>query len=64
MIQNHVDLLSGKVYAVLTCSMATATDSAAIILATCACAGGPAPGFPMRWCHCASLVMDHKSLAR
>ena len=31
LIQNHVDLLSGKVHAVPTCSTATAADAAAII---------------------------------
>ena len=40
-IQNHVDLLSGKVHAVQTPSTAPVKDAAAIIFAICAC--GPAP---------------------
>ena len=43
MIQNHVDLLSGKVHAVHTHSTATAADSAAIIRDMCLRSGD---GFP------------------
>ena len=50
MIQNHVDLLSGKVHAVPTRSTATATDAAAIIRDMCLRSGA---GFPD------VLVVDH-----
>ena len=52
MIQNHVDLLSGKVHAVPTRSTATATDAAAIIRDMCLRSGD---GFPD------VLVVDHDS---
>ena len=50
MIQNHVDLLSGKVHAVPTRSTATAADAAAIIRDMCLRSGD---GFPD------VLVVDH-----
>ena len=49
-IQNHVDLLSGKVHPVLTRSTATATDAAVIIRDMCLRSGA---GFPD------ALVVDH-----
>ena len=52
MIQNHVDLLSGKVHAVPTRSTATAADAAAIIRDMCLRSGD---GFPD------VLVVDHDS---
>ena len=52
MIQNHVDLLSGKVHAVPTRSTATAADAAAIIRDLCLRSGD---GFPD------VLVVDHDS---
>ena len=52
MIQNHVDLLSGKVHAVPTRSTATAADAAAIICDMCLRSGD---GFPD------VLVVDHDS---
>ena len=52
MIQNHVDLLSGKGHAVPTRSTATATDAAAIIHDMCLRFGD---GFPN------VLVVDHDS---
>jgi hypothetical protein len=39
MIQNHINLLSGKVHAVPTRSTATAADAAAIIRYLCLCSG-------------------------
>ena len=50
MIQNHVDLLSGKVHAVPTRASATATDAAEIIRDMCLRSGD---GFPD------VLVVDH-----
>ena len=50
MIQNHVDLLSGKVHAVLTRATATAADAAEIIRNMCLRSGD---GFPD------VLVVDH-----
>ncbi len=50
MIQNHVDLLSGKVHTVPTRSTATAADAAAIIRDMCLRSGD---GFPD------VLVVDH-----
>ena len=50
MIQNYVDLLSGKLHAVPTHSTATATDAAVIIRDMCLRSG---TGFPD------ALVMDH-----
>ena len=44
MIQNHVDLLSGKVHAVPTRATATAADAAGGSFATCASA--QVTGFP------------------
>jgi hypothetical protein len=52
MIQNHVDLLSGKVHAVPTRATATAADAAAIIREICLRSGD---GFPD------VLVVDHDS---
>ena len=52
MIQNHVDLLSGKVHAVPTRSTATAAEAAAIIRDLCLRSGD---GFPD------VLVVDHDS---
>ncbi len=52
MIQNHVDLLSGKVHAVPTRSTATAADAAAIIRDMCLRSGD---GFPD------ALAVDHDS---
>ena len=52
MIQNHVDLLSGKVHAVPTRSTATATDAAHILRDMCLRSGD---GFPD------VLVVDHDS---
>jgi hypothetical protein len=52
MIQNHVDLLSGKVHAVPTRATATAADAAAIIRNMCLRSGD---GFPD------VLVVDHDS---
>jgi hypothetical protein len=52
MIQNHVDLLSGKVHAVPTRATATAADAAAIIRDLCLRSGD---GFPD------VLVVDHDS---
>ena len=52
MIQNHVDLLSGKVHAVPTRSTATAADAAAIIRDMCL---RSCDGFPD------VLVVDHDS---
>ena len=52
MIQNHVDLLSGKVHAVPTRATATAADAAAIIRDMCLRSGD---GFPD------VLVVDHDS---
>ena len=52
MIQNHVDLLSGKVHAVPTRSTATAVDAAAIISDLCLWSGDGFPGV---------LVVDHDS---
>ena len=52
MIQNHVDLLSGKVHAVPTRSTATAAEAAAIIRDMCLRSGD---GFPD------VLVVDHDS---
>ena len=52
MIQNHVDLLSGKVHAVPTRSTATAADAATIIRDMCLRSGD---GFPD------VLVVDHDS---
>ena len=49
-IQNYVDLLSGKLHAVPTHSTATATDAAVIIRDMCLRSG---TGFPD------ALVMDH-----
>ncbi len=43
MIQNHVDLLSGKVYDVPSRAMATVADVAEIICILCLCSGS---GFP------------------
>ena len=51
MIQNHVDLLSGKVHAVPTRSTTTATDAAVIIRGMCLRSGA---GFPD------ALVVDHE----
>ena len=51
-IQNHVDLLSGKVHAVPTRTTATAADAAAIIRGKCLRSGD---GFPD------VLVVDHDS---
>ena len=50
MIQNHLDLLSGKVHAVPTGATATAADAAEIIRNTCLRSGD---GFPD------VLVVDH-----
>jgi hypothetical protein len=50
MIQNHVDLLSGKVHAVPTCAMATAAEAAEIICEMCLWSSN---GFPN------VLVVDH-----
>ena len=50
MIQNHVDLLSGKVHAVATRATASATDAAEIIRDMCLRSGA---GFPD------VLVVDH-----
>ena len=50
MIQNHVDLLSSKVHAVLTRTTATATDAAEIIRDMCLRSGAWFPDV---------LVMDH-----
>ena len=50
MIQNHVDLLSSKVHAVLTRTTATATDAAEIIRNMCLRSGAWFPDV---------LVMDH-----
>jgi hypothetical protein len=52
MIQNHVDLLSGKVHAVATRSTATAADAAEIIRDMCLRSGA---GFPD------VLIVDHDS---
>ncbi len=52
MIQNYVDLLSGKVHAVPTRSTATAADAVAIIRDMCLRSGD---GFPD------VLVVDHDS---
>jgi hypothetical protein len=52
MIQNHMDLLSGKVHAVPTRATATAADAAAIIRDMCLRSGD---GFPD------VLVVDHDS---
>ena len=50
MIQNHVDLLSGRVYAVPTRATATAADAAEIIRDMCLRSGA---GFPD------ALIVDH-----
>ena len=50
MVQNHVDLLSGKVHAVRTRSTAMATDAAMIVRDMCLRSGA---GFPD------ALVVDH-----
>ncbi len=52
MIQNHVDLLSGKVHAVPTRATATAADAAAIIRDMCLRSGDGSPDV---------LVVDHDS---
>ncbi len=52
MIQNHIDLLSGKVHAVPTCAMATAADATATLRDMCLRSGN---GFPN------VLVVDHDS---